>query len=403
MATILNTNLIKDIKQFGAFDISACYNCGNCTAVCPLSKNSESFPRKIIRYTQIGMKDKILGSRDLWLCYYCGECSETCPREAEPGELMAAARRFAIANYEPFGLARTLFTNNWFAWGFSGVLTLIFALLLISSGAMPTHIKNIAGNELKLYNPFVNNQFSFEVIHWVGIGVFSIIGLMVVITLVNMLRYLKQSNTLQNRTKSNTNEIITATRSVAREITTLKNYQDCDKEVEISERGSWFTQRWFIHWSIMWGFIGLLVATIIDMIIGWVINDVLVGTVWIWNMDRLLIGGIPRVLGIISGLLMLYGTVSALINRSQGQTKYYKNTKLPDSALLWQLLIIGLTGFLVLISVYLPQSTAKFGYIVFLIHASMSMTLLILTPFSKLIHALYRPVALWVSEYINLK
>ncbi len=44
----------------------------------------------------------------MWYCYYCGECSLTCPRSAEPGEYMASLRRFAIAKYEPSGLAGLL-------------------------------------------------------------------------------------------------------------------------------------------------------------------------------------------------------------------------------------------------------------------------------------------------------
>ena len=108
MAHLVNPNLIKDVKQYGAFDISACFNCGNCTAVCPLSDEGGSFPRKMIRLGQIGDKTGVLGGPEPWLCYYCGECSQTCPREAEPGEYMAALRRYQIAQYEPTGLGRLM-------------------------------------------------------------------------------------------------------------------------------------------------------------------------------------------------------------------------------------------------------------------------------------------------------
>jgi heterodisulfide reductase subunit C len=98
MAVTVDTKLLPELIRYGAFDINACFNCGNCTAICPLSSQGESFPRKMIRAGQVGMKDRILGSKELWLCYYCGECSETCPVEAEPGEYMASLRRFAIAD-----------------------------------------------------------------------------------------------------------------------------------------------------------------------------------------------------------------------------------------------------------------------------------------------------------------
>ena len=106
MAHVVNTELMDRIRRFGAFDVSACFNCGNCTAVCPLSKDGSNFPRRLIRYGQVGMEDRLLADKDLWMCHYCGECSQTCPRQAEPGEYMASARRYAISRYDPTGLQR---------------------------------------------------------------------------------------------------------------------------------------------------------------------------------------------------------------------------------------------------------------------------------------------------------
>lgn len=76
MAHVVDTGLVEDLKAFGARDIEACFNCGNCTAVCPLSKEDVVFPRRLIRYAQTGMEDRLRGSLEPWLCSYCGECSE---------------------------------------------------------------------------------------------------------------------------------------------------------------------------------------------------------------------------------------------------------------------------------------------------------------------------------------
>ena len=93
MATI-NFEFADDIKKFGAKDFDACFNCGTCTAICDLSDADNSFPRKMIRYTTLGMEDEIKTSLDPWLCYYCGDCSVSCPRQAEPGNLMMSLRRW---------------------------------------------------------------------------------------------------------------------------------------------------------------------------------------------------------------------------------------------------------------------------------------------------------------------
>ena len=110
-AALIDTGLLTDIKRFGAADVSACFSCGTCTATCPLVGADDTFPRRMIRYAQVGMRDKLLSSKELWSCYACGECSESCPTQAEPSEFMAAARRYAIASYDRTGLARLMYTT----------------------------------------------------------------------------------------------------------------------------------------------------------------------------------------------------------------------------------------------------------------------------------------------------
>ena len=122
MSHRVDPNLLSELKKYGDINVEACFNCGNCTAICPLSTEDGSFPRRMIRYAQVGMRDELLGSKELWMCYYCGDCSETCPRQAEPGEFMAAARRYAIASYDRLGLAKLLYN--------SPVLGTIFLVLL---------------------------------------------------------------------------------------------------------------------------------------------------------------------------------------------------------------------------------------------------------------------------------
>lgn len=107
----INPEFTDELKKYGAFDANACYNCGNCTAVCTLSDEENSFPRKMVRYSVLGLESEIKTSLDPWLCYYCGECSKTCPREADPGELMMSLRRWLIAKYDWTGLSGLLYES----------------------------------------------------------------------------------------------------------------------------------------------------------------------------------------------------------------------------------------------------------------------------------------------------
>ena len=100
MGVKVDPNLMKNLEGFGLKDAKKCMQCGNCTAVCPLSTQDNTFPRKLIKYAQMGLDDKILASPEPWLCYYCGECSDTCPRGADPGEAMMSMRRYLTSRYD---------------------------------------------------------------------------------------------------------------------------------------------------------------------------------------------------------------------------------------------------------------------------------------------------------------
>ena len=104
MATI-NPKFGKDLKKYGADSFNACYNCGNCTAVCSLSTEDTSFPRELVRLSVLGLEDELKTSTKPWECYYCGECSTHCPQEAHPGELMMSLRRWLTAKYDWTGLS----------------------------------------------------------------------------------------------------------------------------------------------------------------------------------------------------------------------------------------------------------------------------------------------------------
>ena len=50
MSTLANPNLLRELKKYGKTEIESCFNCGNCTAICPLSTENNTFPRRVIRY-----------------------------------------------------------------------------------------------------------------------------------------------------------------------------------------------------------------------------------------------------------------------------------------------------------------------------------------------------------------
>lgn len=242
MSVRVDTAVIGEMKRFGAFDVNQCFHCGNCTAVCPLSQGTDSFPRRMIRYSQIGDKQRLLASKELWLCYYCGECSDTCPRQAEPGEFMAAARRYAIASLDPTGISRLLYTSKWFAAFFLAALRLVLALgLLARRGDIETSF------------PALFQFIPFEVVPDLGLVAILIAALAMAAGSIRLFLMLWRAGIRPASRDATTgqpplwNRVMPALRGVTAELGVEKRYRDCEAE----SPAPWHRSRWFMHWAIM--------------------------------------------------------------------------------------------------------------------------------------------------------
>ncbi|NIQ78825.1 MAG: heterodisulfide reductase subunit C, partial [Anaerolineae bacterium] len=91
------SDLLREVEQKGARNVSACYQCGKCTAGCPVAYEMDYTPNQIIRGVQLGMREMVLSSRAIWLCAACETCSTRCPQEADPAAVMDALRHIAYA------------------------------------------------------------------------------------------------------------------------------------------------------------------------------------------------------------------------------------------------------------------------------------------------------------------
>lgn len=361
---------LAELHRYGAVNIEACFNCGNCTAVCPLSSGSESFPRRMIRYAQIGMREKVLSSKELWMCYYCGECTATCPRQADPGEFMAAARRYAIAKYDRLGLAKLLYTSATF-----NVLLLIglaaaLSLFLYSfHGPMPT-------DSLRLFE-FIPS----EVVHSLGVTAGIIVIVIALSGIVTMAFHVGKDPIFRGGKRL---DWPGALRETIREMLGQQRYRkDCEAH---APEQRWYVQKWFIHASMVWGFLGLFLATALDYLLE-LLGVKPTGT-WVplWYPVRLL--------GTVAGILMMYGTSAAILRRLHKVDEASTHSTPSDWAFLVLLWLGGVTGFALEASLYLPQPYA-WGYWLLLAHLVVVGELLILWPFTKFAHVIYRPVALY--------
>jgi ferredoxin len=324
------------------------------------------------------MKQELLGSAEPWLCYACGECTASCPRDARPGEFMAAARKYAIAHHEPSGLTRLLFTSNPFSVVFMTILAVILGMFMFD-------IKSDGVVERWIFQ-----WMPFNVIHDMGMVIFAFTGLSAVVGLILMSRGLFKGMPKIDKPFAAGWKAI---RKVVVELGVMKRYRVCvDDEEPYFKNKHWALQPWFLHWSIMWGFLGLFGATVLDFLL----KPPMITTMWS-----------TRILGTVAGLFLMYGTTVAFVYRFKKVAHQYKNTRLADWTLLGSLWLAGLTGFWMEVAVMANASPVRddasaVSLAIFLIHTVISMQLVLLFAFSKFAHAVYRPLALF-SYFLRMK
>ncbi len=377
MTTTADLGLYGEIRKFGATDMSACFSCGTCTATCPLVTDDATFPRRMIRYAQVGMKDALLSSKELWSCYHCGECSESCPTEADPGEFMAAARRYAIASYDVTGLARVMYLFPAVGTAIALALAAFFAVFMFAARG-PQDAASLALFEF----------IPAELIHDLGLVVMAIVVLAGLAGLVRMTRRVaRREGVSLGDALGGRAEIARTARAawaaVGRESLGQVGFRrDCDAE----PTEPLYRRRWLVHALVLWGFLGLLLATALDYGLE-VIGVKATGTpVPIWYPVRLL--------GTVAGAALVYGSTVMIVDRLRRSNRSVKTSATSDWTLLALVWVTGVTGFAIELALYLPDAPA-WGYWVFLFHVAVAMELVLLAPFMKLAHAAYRPLGLF--------
>lgn len=87
-----------EISNVSGFEkLRLCFQCGSCTADCPIARFSDIYhPRRLMRMTQLGMKDRVLTSEALWLCAACFTCGDHCPQGVDISSVLRALRNMAV-------------------------------------------------------------------------------------------------------------------------------------------------------------------------------------------------------------------------------------------------------------------------------------------------------------------
>jgi Heterodisulfide reductase, subunit C len=88
-----DTSIYERVKRLpGGSHIANCWQCGNCSAICPVAHEHPEFnPRYLIHIVKMGYTSEIERLKDsVYLCSGCGLCSSVCPRRVDPQHVMIA-------------------------------------------------------------------------------------------------------------------------------------------------------------------------------------------------------------------------------------------------------------------------------------------------------------------------
>ncbi|HTY02817.1 MAG TPA: 4Fe-4S dicluster domain-containing protein [Rhodocyclaceae bacterium] len=87
---------IAKVESIAGQDLLACYQCGKCSAGCPMAKHMDLPPNQMIRYAQLGLKDDLLASESIWMCVSCLTCNTRCPKGVRIAEIIEALRQMHL-------------------------------------------------------------------------------------------------------------------------------------------------------------------------------------------------------------------------------------------------------------------------------------------------------------------
>jgi quinone-modifying oxidoreductase, subunit QmoC len=369
MAVRTNPNLLDELKHFGAEDVSKCYHCGTCSAVCPFSKEPFLFPRKSMRYLQMGMGDKLKGNLEPWLCYYCGDCSENCPREAEPGETMMSMRRWLTSKYDITGLSKLFYESP-----VAEVLAILAVGLMTGIGFYWFGMTK-GGGDISVYSgpnaflpattpgAFLGIGWNVHTFDWLMGGFLG--GLLV----LNCLRMWWFTTGSRKDMKVPLGTYIKHALLIPWHFITQKRYSECSHKTP-----------WVVHLILMLSYLTLLILIM----------------VFLHHMHA------PEthfvhIFGYAATIGLLGTTIYAMNGRMNKTETHYKKSHESDMIFLYMLLYVGTTGILQNFAFRILGNGTLANFI-YLFHMMGVVPMLVLeVPFSKWGHLAYRPYAMYLA------
>lgn len=90
------SSFVEKVEKLSGQNLLACYQCGKCSAGCPIVAEMDLTPSQVIRYSQLGIDDELLASKAIWLCSSSLTCNVRCPKGVKIAEVFEALRQLLL-------------------------------------------------------------------------------------------------------------------------------------------------------------------------------------------------------------------------------------------------------------------------------------------------------------------
>jgi heterodisulfide reductase subunit C len=113
----MDIDMVRKVEALSGTSVRRCFQCGKCSAGCPMATFMEHPPNRVMRLLQLGQWQRILAGRSIWYCVSCETCSTRCPNKVDLCAIMDALRKLSWDQDGPskesyVQLANRLFLEN---------------------------------------------------------------------------------------------------------------------------------------------------------------------------------------------------------------------------------------------------------------------------------------------------